>query len=120
MSIYLESKLQTSCMTWLKYQHPDIERLCFAVPNGAKRNRASGGLLKAQGMKAGVADLILLIPKGPFSSLCIEMKAGDKGKQSDLQKSWQELAEKHGNKYVVCRSFDEFRRVINDYLFWKP
>ena len=45
------------------------------------------------------------------------MKKWEKRKATtELQKEWQEVAEKYGNKYVILRSFDEFRNEINDYL----
>jgi hypothetical protein len=50
-----------------------------------------------------------------FHSLRIEFKT-EKGKQQPSQKEWQELVEKYGNKYVICRSFDEFRNTIKQYL----
>jgi hypothetical protein len=75
-------------------------------------------IMKAEGVTAGVSDSILLVPRGVYSSLCIEFKTKS-GTQTELQKSWQELAERHGNKYVVCRSFDEFINAVNGYLFMK-
>ena len=53
-----------------------IDQALIAIPNGGKRNPREAGRLKAQGVKAGVSDLLL-----PFSSqgahgLWIEMKAG--------------------------------------------
>ena len=63
----------------------------------------------------GVADLILLTPNRFYGALCIEMKA-TKGRQSDMQKQWQQDVEANGGKYVVCRSLDDFRRHINEYL----
>jgi hypothetical protein len=110
-----ESRLQTSCMTWFKYQYQQIAPLCFAVPNGGHRRPIEAKILAGEGVKPGVADVILLVPTESYSSLCLEFKAGN-GKQSDYQKSWQQLAEKHGNKYVIVRSFDEFRSAITDYL----
>jgi len=116
MARHLESRIQQSCFTWFRYQYSNIARLLFAVPNGGSRSRIEASIMKGEGVTAGVSDAILLVPSGYYSSLCIEFKVGDKGKQTDLQKSWQELAEKHGNKYVVCRSFDEFRTIIQGYL----
>jgi hypothetical protein len=85
------------------------------VPNGGNRDAITGAILKAEGAKAGVSDLILLVPRNGYSSLCIEMKK-PKGKQSEAQKAFQEAVQKHGNKYVVCYSLDDFRREINQYL----
>lgn len=71
--------------------------------------------MKAEGVVAGVSDLILLVPRKGYASLCLEMKTS-KGRQTDLQKQWQQAAESAGNKYLVIRSFDEFREAVNDYL----
>lgn len=110
-----ESKLQQSCITWFRYQYPELKELLFAVPNGGARNKVEAGIMKAEGVTPGVADLILLIPKQGCGSLCIEMKAG-KGKQSEYQKEWQKQAEKYGNRYIMCRSLDEFIVQIRNYL----
>ena len=71
--------------------------------------------MKAEGVTAGVADVILLIPSNGYASLCLEFKT-QKGRQQDTQKAWQKAAEKAGNKYTVIRSFDEFRNEIGNYL----
>lgn len=110
-----ESKLQQSCVTWFRYQYPELKGLLFAVPNGGARNKVEAGIMKAEGVTAGVADLILLVPRQGYGCLCIEMKAG-RGEQSEHQKEWQKQAERHGSKYVVCRSLDEFMNQIGNYL----
>ena len=64
-----------------------------------------------------VADLILLYPSGGFHSLCIEFKTPSKSsRQTPTQKEWQALAEAHGNKYIVCRSLEDFQQVIRAYI----
>ncbi len=87
----------------------------FAVPNGGRRDKVTGAKLKAEGALAGVADLILLIPKNGYASLCIEMKTPD-GIHRDSQKLWQKEVEAVGNKYVICRSLEDFIREIQEYL----
>ena len=115
-----ESQIQQSCVRWFRLQFPDIALLLFAVPNGGARNKREAGILKGEGVTAGVADIILLKPSGGFASLCIEFKTEDKGStQRDTQKRWQEVAETAGNKYVICRSFDDFYREVRSYLFPK-
>ena len=110
-----ESQIQHDCMTWFAMQYPKIEKMIFAVPNGGKRTPKDGARMKYEGVKRGVADIILLIPKKGFASLCIEMKT-PKGKQQDEQKEWQREAEKYHNKYVVCHSLAEFMKEVNTYL----
>jgi hypothetical protein len=41
----------------------------------------------------------------------IEVKA-EKGKQSDLQKSFQALVEGHGHRYVVIRSIEDLKEAL--------
>ena len=50
--------------------------------------------------------------------LCIEMKT-DSGRQNDNQKKWQKKVEGQDYKYIVCRSFDEFRTEVCRYLKFK-
>lgn len=38
-------------------------------------------------------------------------------KQSKSQIAWEEVAERYGNKYVVCRTLEEFQITVNNYLF---
>ena len=110
-----ESVLQKDCVAWFRLQYHSLLRLLFAVPNGGRRNAREAAIMKAEGVMPGVADMILLVPSGDFHALCIEFKTG-KGRQTELQKQWQQDAERYGNRYVVCRSFDEFREQIKNYL----
>lgn len=73
--------------------------------------------MKAEGVTAGVSDLILLEPRGGYGALCIEMKTGSKSsRQSESQKEWQKATEAAGNKYVVCRSLDSFMAEVTKYI----
>lgn len=110
-----ESDLQTACVRWFRLQYPSLALSLFAVPNGGSRNLREAARMKGEGVTAGVADLILLVPRSGYASLCIEMKSAA-GRQRPEQKAWQQAVEKAGNRYVVCRSFDEFRAVVDDYL----
>lgn len=112
-----ESNLQKNCVRWFRAQFPKYAPLLFAVPNGAKRDRITASILKAEGVVAGVSDLILLVQTESHPFLCIEMKYGT-NKQTELQIKWQKDVESQGGKYVVCRELEQFMDVINDYLFF--
>ena len=123
----VEHNEQARCVAWFRLQYRDLAPLLFAVPNAARRTRWEVAQLKQEGMVAGVSDLVLLVPRGGYGALCIEMKkeqeewkAGKRtlkrGYQSPAQKAWQAAAEQAGNKYVVCHSLDEFQRDVNRYL----
>lgn len=112
---HLEDNLQKACVTWFRLQYPHHRQMLFAVPNGGNRNAREAARLKAQGVTAGVSDLILLVSSSKHNSLCIELKIG-KGKQSLNQIEWEKSAISHGNAYVICRTIDEFIEIINLYL----
>lgn len=110
-----EHDIQCACVEWFRWQYPRLTKNLFAVPNGGGRSKSQAGKLKAEGVLAGVSDLILLVRRGGYGGLLIEMKTA-KGKQSESQKEWQAHIEQYGYKYVVCHSLEEFQKVVNDYL----
>lgn len=113
--LHIESDLQINCVRYFRYQYPQFAMLCFAVPNGGARSRRTGAILKAEGVVAGVADLLILIPSGKYHGICIEFKTA-KGRQSPAQKEWQKAVEKQGYIYAVVRTIDEFVEIIKQYL----
>lgn len=92
------------------------DKLLFAVPNGGSRNIVEGANLKKQGVTRGVADVILLIPRKGYASLCLEFKA-KKGRQSDEQKEFQRQAENCKNKYIIVRSAMDAIEKVRKYLY---
>ena len=92
-----------------------FHRFC---PNGGKRDRVSAAVLKRQGVKAGVPDLHLPVPKGQYASLYIEMKYGD-GRLQKEQKEFLKQAADYGNFVAVCYSQEIALKVIEDYVTLK-
>ena len=111
-----EHRIQCACVRYFALQYPSLRGRLFAVPNGGRRDEKTAAKLKAEGVVAGVSDLILLKRNRAYSALLIEMKTL-KGRQRDSQKQWQAAVTADGEyKYIVCRSFDDFKREVDDYL----
>lgn len=110
-----EHKIQCACVRWFRLKYPKLRNILFAIPNGGRRDAVTGAKLKEEGATSGVSDLILLRSNRFYGALAIEMKKPS-GYQSPAQKEWQKEVEAMGNKYVVCRSLDEFIKVVTDYL----
>jgi len=91
------------------------DKLLFSVPNGGSRNPIEAKNLKRQGLKPGVPDVILLIPKKGFASLLMEFKT-QQGNQSDEQLLFQQQAESCGSKYVIVRSVGNAIDEMKEYL----
>lgn len=111
-----EHRIQCACVRWFNLYFPNLRGRLFAVPNGGRRDAITAAKLKAEGVVAGVADLILLKSNKHFGALLIEMKTL-KGRQRDSQKQWQNSVCSLGEyKYVVCRSLDDFIKEVSDYI----
>lgn len=113
---HIESQIQQSCFAWFRLQFPDLAMLMFAVPNGGSRRRIEAKIMKAEGVTAGVADVLFLYPSGEYHGLCIEFKT-DKGRQQPSQKRFQQAVEAQGFKYAIVRSLEEFIELMKRYIF---
>lgn len=84
-----------------KHIYPSLGWI-FHVPNGGLRNRISAARLKAQGVKPGVPDFLLLEARGDYHGLAIELKRSDGGRLSDNQDMWLVKLQCAGYKTAVC------------------
>lgn len=113
-----EGRIQAECYQYFWNNYPRYRGLYFAVPNENTRadsNIISGAQRKAMGVYHGVADTLMLIPRGRYHGLAIEYK-DEHGRQSVHQVAWQALVENQGYRYVVCRSLEEFKNIVESYL----
>lgn len=104
---------QRAVMQWAaqNMQHWPALRWLFAIPNGGGRSAAQAAMLKAEGVKRGVSDLMLPVPRGGYHGLFIEMKKGI-GVPSDVSKEQREfLAFVHENGYRAEVAFGWQRAV---------
>lgn len=112
-----EHEEQKKLFQWAKAQsgkHPQLTMM-FAIPNGGQRNIVTATKLKAEGVKSGVPDIFLAYPSINYHGLFIEMKSA-KGKVSDNQKEWIAGLFQNGYMCAVCYSFDEAKKIIEEYL----
>lgn len=113
-------------------QVPEL-RWLHAIPNGGSRgdSKASamrrGADLKAEGVKAGVADMCLPVKRGPWSGLYIEMKrpaleprGHGKGGLSKEQIEFRDFVKEQGFGWVVCYGWRQAATVLQQYLCWNP
>ena len=113
-----EGRIQAECFAWFWNTFPQYRKLLFHVPNENDRadsNPIQGAIRKSLGVVSGVADFVCLIPRGRHGALLIEMK-DEKGEQKPAQKEWQAIVEAQGYRYEVCRSLEQFKSIISDYL----
>lgn len=101
--------------SWMEKQIPELH-LMHAIPNGGKRDKVTAARLKAEGVKPGVPDICLPVPRGDKHGLYIEMKRRKGGSVSADQLKWLDNLMRQGYECHVCRGCEEARSVILDYL----
>lgn len=112
-----EAKIQADLFKWaelFKWKYPEL-KMMFHVANGGRRDLVEGYHLKQQGVKSGVPDICLPVPRGKFAGLFLELKAKG-GRLQDNQKIWLDDLARQGYKAVVCFGFDEAKAAIENYL----
>lgn len=115
----LEHAEQVSLMQWWSLQCRRFgipEQLLFAIPNGGQRNIITAKRMKDEGVRAGIPDLFLAVPRGKFHGLFVEMKKSQGGVVSDAQKACMEMLSNNGYCVTVCHGFIEAKTAITAYL----
>ena len=92
-------------MSWFRKTYPDTR--IFAIPNGGIRSASAGANLKAEGVSAGVPDLVV-----PAWLLWIEMKRESGGTVSPAQKDWIGYLENIGHQVIMGRGFEDAKAQI--------
>lgn len=113
-----EEDEQIMLFRWAAWQSGSIPelRLLYHVPNGGSRHPAEAARLKAAGVKSGVPDLCLPVPRGHWHGLYIELKRVKGGRISPEQTEWLDALIKQGYSASVCRGWEEAKDEILRYL----
>lgn len=95
--------------------------VCFAVPNGGRRDAATGARLKQEGALAGVPDIFLAKGSCGRNGMFIEMKTR-KGRVSESQRNLFPLLESAGYAVVVAYGWKAAADAVEMYLEgrWEP
>ena len=106
---YFESAFQQNAVRLLRANGFFV----FAVANARKvANVRQGAKLKAEGVLAGVSDLIIVLKD---KVVFVELKTlTGKGRQSESQKAFQKEIESRGHTYLLWDSWEKVERFINE------
>lgn len=113
---------QAGLMRELELCLPAVFDLIYHVPNGGHRVKAVAAKLKAQGVKAGIPDLVLNMARGGYFGLYIEFKATPPN-DAPVSPSQQERLRKlndQGYLAIVCRGHFDAMEQIRAYLRLAP
>ena len=118
-----ESDIQIQCVRVFRTHFRQYANDLFSIPNGARVGGKIGAdgfpvaakILKAEGMTAGVSDLLFAVPMHGFAGLFIEMKS-PVGSLSGDQRDFLKRRAAVGYAVEVCKSIDEFIDVVTAYI----
>lgn len=113
-----ENQEQAALFEWaalMERKYPEL-RLLFAVPNGGIRDGRTAAILERTGVKSGVPDICLPVPRGGWHSLYLELKRRKGGTLSANQRIWLNALTEQGHMAVCCKGADEAIRTIERYL----
>lgn len=114
-----EDQEQQNVIKWsqqptIRKAYPELAML-YHIPNERKCSVQEGARLKRMGVKRGVPDLCLPIPRGKYHGLYIEMKT-ETGRPTPEQKWWGEKLTGAGYFWEVCHGWQIAVRVLEWYL----
>ena len=115
-----ESLEQQQVITWanfMRHKYPELE-LLHHIPNGGKRSKSEAKRFQAEGVKSGVPDLCLPVPRSGYHGLYIEMKKQG-GVISKDQSKWLQELSKQGYMVAVCYGSEAAEQMLEDYLAGK-
>lgn len=102
-----EDKFQFICYDWFHSTYPELRGLlCYNLNNS--RNKIQAMMDKGKGLQKGRADMVFYYN---LSALHIELKVDGNAQSSD-QIKWQKVIESQGFRYVVVKSFEDFKAEI--------
>ncbi len=113
-----EHQSQCAVISWWHLAHAGYglpEFALLAIPNGGARDHVTGALLKAEGARPGIPDLMLAVKRGDYGGLVIEMKKI--GNQTNAtQKEVLAYFGRAGYAWEVCWTSDAAIARIKGYL----
>lgn len=113
-----EDDEQIALFEWINLQLGRWPELVYAyhVPNGGHRNKLTAMVLKGMGVKRGVPDVHIPVPKGPYHGLWIELKKQRGGRLEQEQRIWLSAMKRLGHYCVCCEGWEEAARYIEAYM----
>ena len=106
-----EETIHKTVMEWVRL-HPMLKGLVLHFPNEGRRTKRFGGLLKELGMRAGVVDLLIAMPRHGYGGAWLELKSAN-GILSPLQKQFLEDMSQQNYFTAVCWSINEAINTIS-------
>ena len=85
--------------------------MVFSVPNGTRLKPTQALIAKAEGLMAGVSDLVIMLPKGQIVFAELKNPNGS-GRQSEAQKEFERVCRSLGFEYKIWQSWADVESFV--------
>lgn len=113
--MYHEQIEHINLVNWFNFNYPELKDDLHHFANERKCSISEGRILKKMGVKRGVADLFLAVPKDGKGGLWIELKVGS-NKPSVEQKEFLARKIEKGYTAVCVWGCEAAKEIIKTYL----
>lgn len=94
---HVESTTQQAFIRWFRLAYARYALVAIAVPNGGARSRVEAAIMQGEGVTAGVADVLVLVPRGGYGALGLEFKTTARSRAP---------RKRHGNRHSRPQATD--------------
>ena len=117
-----ETDEQKALVKWYRQTYPQWRLSLRVSQSGQYRGKGRQGAIRtaqsnAMGTVTGEADVAILLPRGDFGCLLIELKGGESSwKATDDQIEYIQYHNQVGNCACVCKGVEMAKLAIQEYL----
>lgn len=114
-----ETRHQINVIKWsqqpsIRSKWPELA-LLYHIKNETTEGKERVAVDRSMGVKKGVPDLCLPVPRGKYHGLYVELK-NETGRTSEAQEWWGEKLLGQGYMWEVCRGWQSAVRVLEWYM----
>ncbi len=110
-----ELKEQIALFKWI-FAVPEIRDVAFHIMNGGAKDPIKGAIYRRAGVRAGVPDIFIPVPRGTFHGMFIELKADATKRATVEQVEMISRFGRNGYYALVCHGCMAAKEAIEGYL----
>jgi hypothetical protein len=115
-----ERQFQASVISYVDKRYPKVGSLCFHVPLELLRHEGkTAAMFHALGARSGVADVVMLVPRGAYHGLVLELKVRPR-RPTDAQCTFLNAARTNDYASAWTDSYNTSLLLIDSYLSLPP
>ncbi len=105
---------QAKLFDWIR-SVKELKSYCFHIANERQCTPMQGRILKRMGVRPGVSDVFVGVPRSTYNGMFLELKAGTNVPTESQENFMLDMASQ-GYYCVWAKGFEQAKQCIQDYL----